>query len=137
MEDNANNLWLAELWLAHRDRISRLLEMKMPPVLRRRLSVEDLTQEVYMDCGRRLEFLQAEPDVPMTVTNSPRLMANDTPRKACTVSSPTTKSRRICSSRITSSIGISNYRLQISDYFPQMPQIYAERYSLLAPCLCS
>ena len=45
MEDNANNLWLAELWLAHRDRISRLLEMKMPPVLRRRLSVEDLTQE--------------------------------------------------------------------------------------------
>ncbi len=67
MEDNANNLWLAELWLAHRDRISRLLEMKMPPVLRRRLSVEDLTQEVYMDCGRRLEFLQAEPDVPMYV----------------------------------------------------------------------
>lgn len=67
MEENAQNLWLAELWLAHRDRISRLLEMKMPPVLRRRLSVEDLAQEVYMDCGRRMEFLRAEPEVPAYV----------------------------------------------------------------------
>lgn len=67
MQDNAQNLWLAELWLKHRDRISRLLEMKMPPVLRRRLSVEDLAQEVYMDCGRRMEFLQSEPQIPMYV----------------------------------------------------------------------
>ena len=34
-----------------------------------------------------------EPDVPMMVTNSPSPMENDTPRNACTVSSPTRKFR--------------------------------------------
>ena len=34
----------------------------------------------------------------MMVTNSPSQIVNDTPRRACTVSSPTTKFRRMCSS---------------------------------------
>lgn len=34
-----------------------------------------------------------EPDVPMMVTNSPSPIENDTPRSACTVSSPTWKFR--------------------------------------------
>ena len=36
-----------------------------------------------------------EPDVPMMVTNSPSRMVNETPRRACTVSSPTWKLRLI------------------------------------------
>ena len=39
----------------------------MPAVLQRRLSVEDLLQETYLACGRRVAFLQAEPEVPMYV----------------------------------------------------------------------
>lgn len=61
------NLWLADLWLQHRDRILRLLALRMPAVLQRRLSVEDLLQETYLACGRREEFLRSEPEVPMYV----------------------------------------------------------------------
>lgn len=42
-----------------------------------------------------------EPDVPMMVTNSPSLMVKETPRKACTISSPTKKSRLMLCSSIT------------------------------------
>ncbi len=63
--DIPGNLWLAELWLQHRERVLRLLALRMPPVLARRLSVEDLAQECYLACGRRLAFLQAEPEVPI------------------------------------------------------------------------
>ncbi len=59
------NLWLAELWLQHRERVMRLLALRMPAPLARRLSVDDLAQECYLACGRRLDFLQAEPEVPI------------------------------------------------------------------------
>ena len=47
-----------------------------------------------------------EPEDPMTVTNSPSVMVNVTPRRAWTVSSPTVKSRLISSSLIISFIAV-------------------------------
>lgn len=67
MSETPENLWLADLWLQHRDRILRLLALRMPAVLQRRLSVEDLLQETYLACGRREAFLREEPEVPMYV----------------------------------------------------------------------
>ena len=61
------NLWLTEQWLQYRDRLSRLLALRVPAAMLQRISVEDVLQEVYMACGRRMEFLQAEPEVPMYV----------------------------------------------------------------------
>lgn len=67
MGETPQNLWLADLWLQYRDRLLRLLALRMPAVLQRRLSVEDLLQEAYLACGRRAAYLQAEPEVPMYV----------------------------------------------------------------------
>ena len=61
------NLWLAELWQEHKERLLKLLTLRMPPVLLRRLSPEDLLQKTYLACGARLDFLQAEPQVPIYV----------------------------------------------------------------------
>lgn len=67
MNATPENLWLAEVWLEYRERLLRLLMLRMPPVLQRRLSVDDLLQEAYLACGRRVEFLKSEPEVPMYV----------------------------------------------------------------------
>lgn len=67
MSETPENLWLAELWLQYRERLLRLLVLRMPAVLQRRLSVDDLLQETYLACGRRLDFLKSEPEVPMYV----------------------------------------------------------------------
>ena len=67
MNATPENLWLAEVWLEYRERLMRLLMLRMPPVLQRRLSVDDLLQEAYLACGRRVEFLKSEPEVPMYV----------------------------------------------------------------------
>ncbi len=67
MNATPENLWLAELWLQYRERLLRLLMLRMPPILQRRLSVDDLLQETYLACGRRVDFLKAEPEVPMYV----------------------------------------------------------------------
>lgn len=67
MSVTPENLWLAELWLEYRERLQRLLVLRMPPILQRRLSVDDLLQETYLACGRRVDFLKAEPEVPMYV----------------------------------------------------------------------
>lgn len=65
MAESPDNLWLAELWLEHRERIARLLVLRMPAVLQRRVGIDDLLQETYLACGKRLEFLRSEPEVPM------------------------------------------------------------------------
>lgn len=65
MSTDAENLWLAEQWQMYRERLRKLLAVRMPEVLMRRLSVDDLMQETYVACGRRMEFLKAEPEVPM------------------------------------------------------------------------
>jgi hypothetical protein len=67
MNSTPENHWLAELWLQYRERLERLLVLRMPPVLQRRLSVYDLLQETYLACGRRQQFLQSEPEVPVYV----------------------------------------------------------------------
>ena len=67
MSVTPENLWLAELWQEYRERLLRLLMLRMPAVLHRRLSVEDLLQETYLACGRRVDFLKAEEEVPMYV----------------------------------------------------------------------
>ena len=67
MDETPQNLWLAEVWLEHRDRLVRLLATRMPRVMLRRMSADDVAQEAYLACGRRLEFLQNQPEVPMFV----------------------------------------------------------------------
>ncbi len=67
MNNTPENLWLASLWQEHRERLLRLLALRMPAVLQRRLSAEDLLQESYLACGRRLEFLRDQTDIPMYV----------------------------------------------------------------------
>lgn len=67
MEEPVENLWLAELWMEHRDRLSRLLASRMPRVLLRRMSVDDLAQETYLACGRRVEYLKSNPEIPIFV----------------------------------------------------------------------
>ncbi|MBR2126858.1 MAG: sigma-70 family RNA polymerase sigma factor [Akkermansia sp.] len=61
------NLWLAELWLQNRDRLVRLIATRMSPVLLRRMSPDDVAQETYLACGRRMKFLQEHSDVPVFV----------------------------------------------------------------------
>lgn len=65
MQENPEHLWLAEVWMEHRERLLRLIALRMPPVLQRRLSAEDVLQDAYLDCGKRMEFLQAQPEVPL------------------------------------------------------------------------
>lgn len=67
MDETPEELWLAEVWLEHRDRLVRLLASRMPRVLLRRMSADDVAQEAYLACGRRLDFLKSRPDVPMFV----------------------------------------------------------------------
>lgn len=65
--ENTDSLWLADVWQEHRERIARLLTARMPQALMRRMGVDDLVQEAYLACGRRMEFLQAVEEVPVYV----------------------------------------------------------------------
>lgn len=67
MKEPIENLWLAEIWQEHRDRLARLLAMRMPRALLRRMSADDVVQETYLACGRRLSFLQNCPEIPLFV----------------------------------------------------------------------
>ncbi len=60
-------LWLAEVWQEHRQRIMHLLAARMPESLRRRMGVDDLMQETYLACGRRMGFLREPGDLPLYV----------------------------------------------------------------------
>ncbi len=61
------NLWLAEQWQIHKDRISHLLAGRIPSAMRQRMGEDDLLQEIYLACGRRLAFLQEPGGVPIYV----------------------------------------------------------------------
>ena len=65
--EQEENLWIAEIWLEHRARLLNLLRLKMPDVLSKRLSAEDLLQETYIACSRAPEFLREKPELPMYV----------------------------------------------------------------------
>lgn len=60
-------LWLAEVWHEHRERIAHLLSGRVPAALLRRMGVDDMVQEVYLACGRRLDFLQQDEEIPVYV----------------------------------------------------------------------
>ena len=61
------DLWLAEQWQTHRERISHLLTARIPAALLRRMGVDDLLQETYLACGRRMAYLQEPGDIPIYV----------------------------------------------------------------------
>lgn len=65
--EQEENLWIAEIWLEHRARLLNLLHLKMPDVLSKRLSAEDLLQETYIACSKAPEFLREKPELPMYV----------------------------------------------------------------------
>ncbi len=65
--DEQSLLWLAGEWMQHRSRLQSLLGSRMPAVLQRRLGVEDLLQECYLACGKRLNFFTDQPEVPIYV----------------------------------------------------------------------
>lgn len=71
MEEEAqqeqDNLWLVEVWMEHRPRLQRILKARIPSLMSGRLDVDDLMQECYMACGRRIAFLQAKPEIPIFV----------------------------------------------------------------------
>ena len=98
-QPNEEHLWLVGVWQEHRERLLRLLALRMPAVLQRRLSPEDLLQETYLVCGRRTAFLRAEPEVPLyaklrrialqTLTDAERHHLGAGKRDALRESSPT------------------------------------------------
>ena len=61
------SLWLAEAWQEHKERSAHLLASRVPPALLRRMAVDDLVQEAYLACGRRVDFLQQRPELPVYV----------------------------------------------------------------------
>lgn len=65
--ESLDSLWLAEAWQEHKDRLTHLLSSRMPPALQRRMGVDDLVQEAYLACGRRIDFLQQRPELPIYV----------------------------------------------------------------------
>lgn len=67
MEETPEHLWLAELWQEHRERLERLLSVRVPAALLHRCGVDDLLQETYLACGRRLDFLKSRPEIPLYV----------------------------------------------------------------------
>lgn len=62
-----DSLWLADTWQEHKERIAHLLSARVPPLLLRRMGVDDLVQEAYLACGRRIDFLQQRPELPVYV----------------------------------------------------------------------
>lgn len=67
MEETPEHLWLSEVWQEHRERLVRLLSVRVPASLLRRCGVDDLLQETYLACGRRLDFLKSCPELPVYV----------------------------------------------------------------------
>lgn len=62
-----DDLWLVEVWMEHRPRLQRILKARIPSLMSGRMDVDDLMQECYLSCGRRISFLQAKPEIPIFV----------------------------------------------------------------------
>ncbi len=62
-----SHLWLADEWVQNRSRLQSLLGSRIPPVLQRRLGIDDLLQECYLACGKRISFFLDQPEVPIYV----------------------------------------------------------------------
>ena len=56
---------LTQAFAEHRARLMSLVEKRLNPVLLKRLSHEDVMQEVYLAAAKRLEYFSCEDDVPI------------------------------------------------------------------------
>ena len=55
---------LAALFEQHRDRLRRMVELRLDPRLRARLDASDVVQEAFLDVARDLDAYLASPEVP-------------------------------------------------------------------------
>ena len=65
MENESTSSILAEAFAEHRARLLALVENRLNPILLKRLSHEDVMQEVYLAAAKRLEFFAQNEDVPV------------------------------------------------------------------------
>ena len=65
MENEFTSQSLAEAFAEHRARLLSLVEKRLNPILLKRLSHEDVMQEVYLAAAKRLEYFAREPEVPL------------------------------------------------------------------------
>lgn len=65
MKNEFTSQSLAEAFAEHRARLLSLLEKRLNPVLNKRLSREDVMQEVYLAAAKRLPYFAQNEDVPI------------------------------------------------------------------------
>ena len=56
---------LAAAFAEHRQRLSALAKKKLNPILLKRMSVEDVVSEAYVNAAKRLDYFAAQGDVPI------------------------------------------------------------------------
>ena len=65
MENEFTSQSLAEAFAEHRARLLSLVEKRLNPILLKRLSHEDVMQEVYLAAAKRLSYFAQNEDVPI------------------------------------------------------------------------
>ena len=63
-EDRLKELW-AERFLEHRDRLLSLAERNLNPVLRKRVTAEDVVQDTLAAACQKIDFFENQPEVPL------------------------------------------------------------------------
>ncbi len=58
-------VWLSDLWQHYRRNLEKFFQVRMQLALRKRMDVEDLLQETFLSCGKRIDFLVEHADVPI------------------------------------------------------------------------
>lgn len=59
--------WLAERFQEHRPRLLQVARLHIQPMLLRRISLDDLLQELYLAASKRLQYFKAASEVPVFV----------------------------------------------------------------------
>jgi RNA polymerase sigma-70 factor (ECF subfamily) len=59
--------WLAECFQEHRTRLLQVARLHIQPMLLRRISLDDLMQELYLAASKRLDYFKAAAEVPVFV----------------------------------------------------------------------
>lgn len=65
MKNESTSQSLAEAFAEHRARLLSLVEKRLNPILNKRLSHEDVIQEVYLAAAKRLPYFAQNEDVPI------------------------------------------------------------------------
>ena len=63
-EDRSKELW-AERFMEHRDRLLSLAERNLDPMLRKRVSAEDVVQDTLASACQKIDFFENQPEVPL------------------------------------------------------------------------